>query len=596
MATIFMARSIHEGGTVRASQLLLTTRRDAPADASTASHALLVRSGMIRPLADGIHVHGPLMVRVLRRIESIVGDELEAIGYQELAVPVVQPRQLLEESGRWRHGAARSEFTIEDRTGAAFVVGSAHDEVVTAYLRDQVRSYRQLPLRLHHRRTTIDDQRGKRSGLLRGRESVVLQAASFDLDATAMQASFEAVVAAYERLLRRIGLDATKVEVSPATRTTPATANPGATGSERAGAFVVLTPAGDVVVAVSSNGIAATLDTARTKPTIPADPAEEPMQEVSTPGAHTVEQLRTAIPDVPVERTVKTLLYEAIGAGGATVVAAVCRGDRAVNEAKLAAAIGADEVQLAGDATVRVVTGAQTGFAGPVGLPPDVRLVVDPAAAAVKGFVCGANRTDIHLRDVWWGRDVEVAEVADIDLVKSGDVAADGGTFELARGIEVGRVTAVGTAVTAPMGLRVLDAEGAERDVWMGSYRIELTRLVSAVAEAHNQDDRGMVWPPAVAPFGAVIVQTRPGDPAQDTLAELLHGGLHAAGCDPLWDDRTERPGVKFNDADLIGAPLRLTVGREAAQGRVELLDRRTGEQQSVATDDAVRRARELLH
>lgn len=533
----------------RLSDLLIATRREAPADASTASHALLVRAGMVQPIAPGLVALGPLLARVATRITAIAREELAAVGGQEIRLPCADPAQPLHQA-------------------------SDHEAQAATYAAGVLSSHRQLPQVLHEVATVRSDDPRPRSGLLGAAERSLCAAYAFDADEAAAEAGFARAAGALARVLARCDLEALRAEAG---------------GTLRAETFVAPGPAGETLVAVSDAGrYRAVLDVARAALTAPERPEPEAMTRVDTPGATTMEALAPHVGDVPAARTVKTLLYRILTDDGSHVVAALCRGDRSVHEGKLAGALGATEVAMADAATIRELTGAEPGFTGPVGLP-EMRVLGDLALADVQGFVCGANETDAHLRDAWWGRDVALPDLFDLDLVTEGDPAPDGGRLAVTRGIAVGWARLLGTGDAESAGLTVAGPDGAERPVWLGSYGLALEALVAALVEQHH-DAEGIVWPAAIAPHTAVVVTVRAGDEAQDGLAERVMADLATAGVDALWDDRDVRAGVKFTDAELIGFPWRITAGREAAEGRVELTGRAGGRTEVVDAADAVAR------
>jgi prolyl-tRNA synthetase len=562
---------------VRMSRMLLATRREAPADATVPSHALLLRAGLLTRVTPGVHTTHPLLLRVLTRVSQIVREELDRIDGQELLLPALHPRALWEESGRWDlYVAERLLFTLRDRGDAELCLGPTHEEAVTAYVRDHVHSHKQLPLLLYQIQTKFRDELRPRGGLMRAREFQMKDAYSFDLDPAGMETSYARVREAYQRIFARCGLDAIPVQ-----------ADSGAIGGAVSEEFMALSDAGEDTVVVAADGsYAANLETAVSRPPAPAPAGDpQPMRTVETPGVTTIEELTRFLDGWPPTRMVKTLL---VVTPDGDVVAAMVRGDRELNALKLARHLGVSEVAMADEATVRRVSGAAPGFAGPIGLPDEVRLVADRAVAEVEGFACGANADDAHLVDVWFDRDLPVPELADIDTVEEGDLMVDRDVeLRLARGIELGHVFQLGTKYSEAMDARYLGADGQRHPIWMGCYGIGIGRLAAAIVEILH-DEQGLVWPMSVAPVPLHVVQTRPGDDTQEALLERLEGELAEAGLDVLVDDRDERAGVKFADADLLGVPLRVTIGRDAAEGKVELTRRATGERQVVGVDEVV--------
>lgn len=537
----------------RLSTHLIATRREPPADARAPGHGLLVRAGQLQQRAPGVVTVGPLLHRTLRRIKALIRAELDEAGGQEISLAGEQ---------------AEAESNGPGRTAGA-----------AAFVAEGVDSHRQLPQLIYQLARARRDEPRPRSGLLHPRESILAVAWIFDVDEDAAGASRERLTAACARVTARCGVDVVRADVASRD------------GRRVDDQVVALTEAGDDVVAVSDAGpYAAAVATARASLAPPPAPeGDAPMREVATPGATTLAALQAFVPDVPPERAVKTLLYHALlPHGDHQLVAALCRGDRSLDEAKLARACGAAEVGMADTASVEQATGAAVGYAGPVGLPADVRVVADPALADVEAFVCGANRTDAHLRDVRWGRDVALPELADLDAVRDGDSAPDGGTLQLRRGLEVGRVAMLGTGDSEAAGLAAAGPDGRDHPVWTTSCALDVSRLAASVVEQHH-DERGIVWPTAIAPHTVVVVTVRAGDEAQERLAATICQDLDAAGVDVVWDDRDDRAGVKFADAELLGFPWRVTCGRDAADGLVELTER-GGDTDVVDAGEAVRR------
>lgn len=523
----------------RLSTLLATTRRQPPADASATHDALLVRAGMLHRTSAGTALLGPLLVRTFRRVEAIVRAELDDLGSQEVRLPAAGPFDEL-----------REQFVI-----------------------DQLSSHRQLPVLLYELAARPRHEPDPRLGLLRTTAATVAAVWSYDLDVAAARTTAEHVAAAYGRALSRCGLE-------------PAAADAGLRDGEPVTAVVTPSGAGDVVLARSDAGpYRALAGAARAALATPPPGDPRPATRVETPGATTMAALRTFVSDVPPDRTVKTLLYGVLTAEGAEVVAVLCRGDRSVDEGKLAQALGAREVALADADTVRSVTGAAPGYAGPIGLDAGIRVVGDRALDGVQGFVCGANEDGAHLRDVWWGRDVGLPPLLDLDRVQAGDPAEGGGVLDLLPAIEVARVAA---GAPAP-GITVTGPDGARQPVRAGSAALVVERVVGAVVERHH-DDAGLVWPAAVAPHTVSVVTVRADDETQARVAGQVLGALGAAGVDALWDDRDLGAGAKFTDAELLGFPWRVTVGRHAADGRVEVTDRRDGATHVCTVADAVER------
>ena len=572
---------------MRLSKTLFQTLREEPADAEVRSHALMARSGFLLKLAAGIYVYGPFLQRVLRRIETIVRQEHDAAGCQELLMPAMQPQELWLESGRWdRYVSEGILFHLKDRKGAQMCLGPTHEEVVTTFVKRFVHSYKQLPLNLYQIQTKFRDEIRPRFGLMRGREFIMKDAYSFDADEGGMAKSYEVMRGVYNAIFTRCGLSFTTVA-----------ADSGAIGGAKSEEFMVDAETGEDAIAVCrETGYAANLEAATgTISAPPATPEKVEKHKEPTPGAKSCDALRALFPDLPIERMLKTVLYKAVWADREQVVAVMARGDREVNEVKLVNFLGALAVELADEATVKRVTGAEVGFAGPIGLTDDVRLLADRSVEGVDGFLCGGNETDVHWLDVWFGRDLEQPETADFGLVQAGDGAPGGGTIELVRGIEVGHIFQLGTKYSESMDARFAPESGPLQPFHMGCYGIGVSRVAAAAIE-QGHDESGMIWPLAIAPHSVLIVQMKVGDEVQDAMAARLHDELAAAGVDVLLDDRKKvSPGAKFKDADLVGIPLRVVVGRDAAEGKVEWQPRAGGEREVIAAEEATKRVRDAV-
>jgi len=565
----------------RLSRLLVPTLREDPADAEVVSHKLLVRAGMMRQVARGIYDLLPLGLRAVRRFENIVRDEMDRAGGQEILMPAVIPAELWRESGRWEQ-YGRELLRLKDRYDRDFCFGPTHEEVVTDLVRREVRSYRDLPKNLYQIQVKFRDEVRPRFGLMRGREFIMKDAYSFHADVEDARREYGNMFDTYGRIFARCGLTFRPVE-----------AGTGAIGGSLSHEFQVLASAGeDAIVSCDRCGYAANVEKAEVRPlAAPAGGAGGPLERVATPGRRTVEEV-SAFLGLPPERFVKTLLYRT--AGDATV-AVLVRGDHEVSETKLQAALGGGPVALADEDTVTRATGAPVGFAGPVGL--GVRILADASLRGMRGAVSGANRADQHVVNLDLARDVPPLAFADLRQARGGDRCprCGGGTFAEHRGIEVGQVFLLGTKYSETMGATFLDASGAQRPIEMGCYGIGITRTVAAAVEQHH-DDAGIVWPAPLAPYGALVVPVGARDGALGETAARLAAELEAAGVDTLLDDRDERPGVKFKDADLIGLPVRLTVGpRALARGAVELKRRSEQEATEVPVAEAAARAAALV-
>jgi prolyl-tRNA synthetase len=557
------------------SQLFVPTLKETPKEAEVVSHQLLLRAGYIRKLAAGIYNFLPLGIRVVRNVERIVREEMNRAGAQEVLMPSVQPASIWKESGRWEF-YGNELLRLKDRKGGEFCLGPTHEEVITDLVRGEVRSYRELPINLYQIQTKFRDELRPRAGLMRGREFIMKDAYSFDTDEEAAKRSYDVMYDAYCRIFDRCGLTYRPVE-----------ADTGAIGGNLSHEFQVLADSGeDSIVSCPACGYTANTEKAELQQESGDRSGAEagPLTRVDTPGAHTVEDVARFL-KVPETAVIKTLLFTADD----RIVAALIRGDLDVNEVKLKTALGCAQLFLAGQATVEQATGAPVGFAGPVGLE-GVEIWADESVRGITGAVVGANARDAHYTGFDIARDAVAARFADFRLAKAGDRCGrcDSGVFEAFRGIEVGQVFYLGTKYSEPLKATFLNENGEERPFAMGCYGIGITRILSAAIE-QNHDGDGIVWPMSLAPFQVIVLPMRIDDEAVMGAAESIYEGLVAAGIDVVLDDRDVRPGVKFKDADLIGIPLRVTIGpRALAEGQVEVRRRGTGQDERLAVDGAV--------
>jgi len=562
------------------SQLLAPTLKEDPADAEVVSHKLLLRAGMIRQVARGIYDFLPLGLRAVRRVEAIVREEMNRAGAQEILMPVVCPAELWQESGRWQKYGPEL-LRIKDRHDREFCFGPTHEEVVTDIVRREVRSYRQLPLNLYQIQVKFRDEVRPRFGLMRGREFLMKDGYSFHVSTEDCLREYENMFEAYSRIFRRCGLDFRPVE-----------ADTGAIGGSRSHEFQVLAESGeDAIASCPKCGYAANVELAEVAADEAPSASGGKLEKVATPDRRSVEEV-SAFLGVAANRFVKTLVYRT--EAGEPVVALV-RGDRSLSEAKLKNALGGVAVALADEATVERVTGAPIGFAGPVGL--SVRMVADRGLRGIRGAVTGANEGNHHFVGFDLERDASGVEFADLVAAAAGDRCGrcNEGRFEIHRGIEVGQVFYLGRRYSEPLHATFLDPAGVERTIEMGTYGIGITRTVAAAIE-QNHDAQGIIWPVPLAPFAAAVVPVNRADEAVWTASESIYRELLSRGVDTLLDDRDERPGVKFKDADLIGFPLRVTVGPKAlARGNVELKARRAEKADEVPIGDVAARVADEL-
>ncbi|WP_025321097.1 proline--tRNA ligase [Deferrisoma camini] len=551
----------------RYSTLFLPTLREDPAEAEVVSHRLMFRAGMIRKLAAGIYSYLPMGLRVLRKVERIVREEMNRAGAQEVLLPAVQPADLWKESGRWSYYGPEL-LRFEDRNGRECCLGPTHEEVITDLVRGQIQSYRQLPVNLYQIQTKFRDEIRPRFGVMRAREFIMKDAYSFDADDAGAEESYRKMYEAYRRIFARCGLEFVAVE-----------ADTGAIGGSFSHEFMVLADSGeDSVAACRACGYGANVEKAEVRPPERPGAGSEPgaMELVETPGCRTIEEV-CAFLGVEPRHTIKTLLFDT----DKGTVAVCVRGDHQVNPIKVKNLVDANTAELASEEVVQRVTGAAVGYAGPVGL--SVPVYLDHALQEGVGYVVGANRSDHHYRNAVAGRDFRVAGWADLREIEEGDPCPRcGEPVTVRRGIEVGHIFKLGTKYSETMGATFLDREGRERPFVMGCYGIGVGRTVAAAIE-QNHDENGIVWPVPIAPWEVLILPIRPGDEATARAVDQIAAGLEERGVEVLVDDRDERPGVRFKDADLIGVPLRITLGpRGLKEGVAEVKERATGAEHRV--------------
>ncbi len=564
---------------MRTSQVLIPTLREDPGEAETVSHRLMLRAGMIRKLAAGIYTYLPLGLRVIRKIEHIVREEMNRAGGQELLMPIASPAELWRETGRWDF-YGKELLRFKDRHERDFCLGPTHEEVITDLFRREVRSYRQLPLNFYQIQTKFRDEIRPRFGLMRGREFIMKDAYSFDKDESDAKVSYQKVYDAYNRIFTRCGLTFRPVE-----------ADTGLIGGSSSHEFMVLADTGEETVVYSDTGTyAANVERAEVAESSDGNGHDlRPLTAINTPQRRTVEEVTRFLKIAP-QQLVKTLLYMAEN----DPVAILVRGDHDVNEIKVKRLLAVTDLELAAPDKVQELTGATVGYAGPVGLK-GVRILADQAIKHLRNFVIGANKTDTHFVDANVGRDFTVDQFGDLRNAQAGDVSPRGdGTLRTAKGIEVGHVFMLGTKYSEAMSAKFLDAQGQEQLAVMGCYGIGVSRTAAAAIE-QNHDAKGIIWPIPIAPFLIHLLPVSQSQPVMQ-LAQQLYGSLTEAGVDVLWDDRDERAGVKFNDADLIGAPFHLVLGDKGlTQGVVEIKSRRTGQTTRVPPDAVLSTIRSFL-
>ncbi|MBI2866051.1 MAG: proline--tRNA ligase [Chloroflexi bacterium] len=557
---------------MRISQLLGRTLRQEPAEVETPSHRLMMKASLIAPLSAGVYSYLPLGWRALRKIEQVIREEMDAAGGQEVMMPVLQPIELWEETDR-RRAFGPTLFTTTDRKERVLCLGPTHEEVVTLLVRRHVQSYRDLPLRLYQIQTKFRDEPRPRGGLMRTREFTMKDLYSFDAGEDGLEASYQAMMAAYYRIFQRCGLQAIAVE-----------ADSGAIGGKDSHEFMVVAESGENdIIFCTSGDYAANVERAQSvKPPIPLE-SPLPLEHISTPGVKTIEDLAHFL-GIPQSRTLKAVFYMA----DASLVFVVIRGDLEVNEVKLKNALHCFELRLADDEEV-AQAGLVAGWASPVGLK-GVRAIADDSILLGSNFVAGGNSPDTHLRNANYPRDFSVEQVLDIATAQPGHACPRCGSgLRQTRGIEVGHVFKLGTFFSQRLGATYLDREGTQRPIIMGCYGIGVGRLLAAAIEAHH-DDKGIIWPVSIAPYHIYLCPLNLDQAPVREAAESLYQELTQRGFEVLYDDRTDSPGIKFNDADLLGMPLRLTVSpRTLREGVVEVQSRQDGRRDYIPRENVVR-------
>ena len=566
---------------MRATNLYAPTLRNTPAEAEIASHQLMYRAGLIRKSAGGMYTYLPLAWRTIRKIEQIIREEMDAAGGQEIMMPILQPSELWKESGRW--GAYGAEMIrVKDRHGREFCMGPTHEEMITALVRDEVRSYKQLPLMLYQIQDKFRDERRPRFGVMRSREFIMKDLYSFDKDIAGMNESYRKMSVAYTNIFTRCGLNFRAVE-----------ADSGAIGGGHSEEFTVLAPEGESRIACcDACSYAASDEKAALRPIDAVAEEALPLEKVATPDAHTIALLAEYL-KIPVEKTIKAVAYQT---EEDVLVLAFLRGDHEVNEVKLANAVGAQELRMADDAAIGAAGGCP-GFMSPIGIKEGTCIVVDETAMRMHNAVSGANEQDFHYINVNPQRDFGSVTVTDIRLVAEGDLCPACGTghLHIGRGIEAGQIFALGTKYSEAMGATFLDEAGKTQPLQMGCYGIGVGRTMAAAIE-QNHDAHGIIWPRAIAPYEVVVVAVNAKAEEQLVYAEEIYEELRAAGVDVLLDDRRERAGVKFNDCDLIGYPVRIAIGPKTIEnGTIEVKLRKSGELVNFARDTYLKGVKDML-
>lgn len=566
---------------MRVSKMFAPTLREVPAEAEVVSHQLMLRAGFLRKSAGGMYNYLPLAWRVLKKIENIVREEMDASGAQELLMPIVQPAEIWQESGRW--GVYGEEmFRLKDRHNREFCLGPTHEEMVTSLIRGDVRSYRQLPMNVYQIQNKFRDERRPRFGLMRGREFIMKDAYSFDRDEAGLDVSYKLMYDAYTRIFTRCGLTFRPVE-----------ADSGAIGGSGSHEFMVIADSGEAeIVYCNECDYAANVEKAEMHVIEAPEEEAKAVEEVKTPDCKTIADV-CAYLNLPVDKSVKAVAFNSEKG----LILCFVRGDHEVNEIKVINTVGVNEVEMA-EESLLAAAGTVGGYMGPVGIDPEKTIVVvDSTVMKMHNICCGANKEGYHLLNVNPGRDFTPTYVADIRLIQEGDPCPHcGGKVSKARGIEVGQVFKLFTKYSEAMHATFLDENGKEKPMVMGCYGVGVSRTMAAAIEQNNDKD-GMIWPVAIAPYEVLVVPVNTKDEVSTQKAEAIYEELKKAGVEAVIDDRNERPGVKFKDADLIGYPLRVVVGpKTLAEGKLEVKVRRTGEVQMLPIDsDYIGAIKELL-
>ena len=556
---------------MRLSKYLLPTLREVPSEAEIPSHQLMLRAGLIRKLASGIYSYLPLGLKALKKIENIVRDSMDSHDAQELLMSAVLPKEYFEDSGRWTVFGPEM-FRLKDRADRDFCLGPTHEEIFTDTVKNTVKSYKQLPMTLYQIQTKYRDERRPRFGVIRSREFIMKDAYSFDTDEKGLDISYQNMYDAYKEAFDKMGLEYLIVD-----------ADSGAMGGSGSQEFMVKSDVGEDTIAFCSCGFCSNIEKAGCVPeNLNSSDAEKEIEKIYTPNSRTIEELVEFL-ETDAKSFAKTLLYNADG----KIVAVMVRGDREVNETKLANYLGAIDLEMASPEEVFEATNAQVGFAGPVGIKVDV--LVDSEVALMKNMVVGANETMYHYRNVNMGRDFEPTFVGDFRNIEVGDVCpkCEKDKIQTCQGIEVGHIFKLGTKYTDALKCTYLDENGKEQTPIMGCYGIGVSRCMAAIIE-QSSDENGIVWPVSVAPYHVIVVPVNTKNEEQVELAEKIYEELKKKGIDVLIDDRNERAGVKFKDADLIGIPVRINVGKGASENKVEFIKRKGYEMTEMSSEEAI--------
>ncbi|MEH7387908.1 proline--tRNA ligase [Bacillus sp. JJ1521] len=565
---------------MKQSMTLIPTLREEPADAEIKSHKLLIRAGFIRQTASGVYSYLPLARRVLQKIETIVREEMERAGAAELLMPALTPAELWQESGRW-YSYGPELMRLHDRHERDFVLGPTHEEVITSLVRDEIKSYKRLPITLYQIQTKFRDEKRPRFGLLRGREFVMKDAYSFHADHESLHEVYEKMFTAYSNVFARCGLNFRAV-----------IADSGAMGGKDTHEFMVLSKVGEDTIAYSdTSSFAANIEMAPVVMEYPKneEPAKE-LEKVETIEKKTIDEV-AAFLDVSKEKCIKSLLFEV----DEKFVLVLARGDHEINDIKVKNLLEATNVELASTEDTERIMGCTVGSLGPINVTKEITVIADHAVVSVVNGVCGANEENYHFVNVNPDRDFAGIQYEDLRFIQEGDPSPDGqGSIVFAEGIEVGHIFKLGTRYSEAMGATFLDENGRSQPMIMGCYGIGVSRTLSAVAEQSN-DENGLIWPENLAPYDLHLIPVNMKNEEQKALSESLYLTLQESGYDVLFDDRAERPGVKFADSDLIGLPLRITVGKRASEGIVEMKVRKTGETLEINIENLIETINEYV-
>lgn len=558
---------------MRLSKMYMPTLREVPSDAEIPSHQLLLRAGMVRVNVSGIYTYLPLGLRVIKKIEEITRQEMDRAGSQETLLSAVQPKEIWETSGRWDTFGPEM-FKLKDRHDRDFCLGPTHEEYFTTLVKDEVKSYKQLPFNLYQIQTKYRDEKRPRFGVIRAREFIMKDAYSFDKDPEGMKESYRQMWEAYEKTFDRMDIKYRVVQ-----------GDSGAMGGSDSHEFIALSNVGEGVIAYSDNSdYAATDEKAKVIIDVEESGEELDIEEIHTPGIKTIEELAEFMKEDK-SKFAKMVIYETTSK---ELIIALIPGHRQLNETKLfnAAKVNDFDIEIASDESIKKLTGGDPGFSGPINLKGDFKLFIDERLTRMKNLIVGANKTDYHLKNVNYKRDFEGIVVEDLLLVEEGDKDPESdGVLHLERGIEVGNIFQLGTKYSDSLGFNYLDENGKEQIVYMGSYGIGISRSMAAIIEQHHDED-GIIWPLSVAPYHIIITIINTKDESQIQLGEKLYEEYNNLGFDVLLDDRKERPGVKFKDRDLIGIPLRITVGKRASENIVEFSTRLKKENEELTIEE----------